>query len=98
MKKCVAVLVGAALFAGCGGGTKTNKQEMTKFNTDLASFMEKKLASGGVHARVNAECHAVGAATTCDIFLTYTGAKKERLGDANNVRRTNDGFIWDHEA
>lgn len=87
MRLLAGTLVTAALaFAGCGGG-----EDMSKFDADLGKYMTQTLAKKGLPVKVTVTCHQDGD-VICDVF--HNG---KRLGDANNVRRDGDKFVWDHE-
>jgi hypothetical protein len=93
MKVFIAIFFVVIAFTGCGGG-----DNMVKLNTDVATSMQKELANNGVSGDVDAVCRPVKETATCDIFVTFSDGKRQRIGDANNVRRTDAGIVWDHES
>lgn len=97
MKTVIAVLVFAVLFVGCGDDENIS-ENLAQFNNAVATAMEQDLAANGVSGDVEAMCRPIEGAHTCDIFVTFIDGKRQRLGDAENVRRTDTGITWDHES
>lgn len=94
MKYLLVIVLAVFCLTGCGGGD----EDVVKFNSDLATFMQKDLERNGVSGDIETKCRPDGDTYTCDIFATFSDGKRQRLGDANHVRRTTTGFTWDRES